>query len=101
MVVKRKKIYFGLDEINAFFGLDENAVGQVILKNSMREDMKDALETITWKGATWDETPIEKYQLFSHNLNTKANIWLFIMKKKLMPTMIAQSLWTRQCCFTT
>ncbi|TYJ95705.1 hypothetical protein E5676_scaffold282G00030 [Cucumis melo var. makuwa] len=48
--------------------------------------MKDELETIAWKGTIWDKTPIGKYQLFPHNLAMKANIWLFLMKIKLMPT---------------
>ncbi|KGN44535.1 hypothetical protein Csa_015502 [Cucumis sativus] len=76
-VVKQEHVYFGLDDINAFYGLDTNEVGQVIFKNSTPKDMDDGLKTITWLKTEWDNKPTEKYQLFSHNLNTCASIWLF------------------------
>lgn len=46
--------------------------------------MKDTLKRIAWLGTKWDIMSIEKYQLFPHNLNTYANVWLFFTKKKIM-----------------
>lgn len=68
-----------------FFGLDDYAIEQVIFKNSMREDMKNALKTIAWPETKWHVTPTRKYKLFLHNPNTQANVWLFFVKKKFMP----------------
>ena len=34
----------------------------------------------------WDRTPTVKYQLFMHNLNNVASVWLVFIKKKFMPT---------------
>lgn len=45
--------------------------------------MQDTLKTIAWKGENWDKTQIEKYQLFPHNLNTQANVWLFFYEKEV------------------
>lgn len=58
----------------------------------MREDMQDALNIIVRKGAYWDKMPIGKHQLFLHNLNTGANIWLFFIKKKLILYYIMQEI---------
>lgn len=69
-MVKQERVYFRLEEINVLNGLDDNAMGQVIFKNPMREDMRDVLKTIAWLATTWDITPTEKYQLFLHNLTT-------------------------------
>lgn len=55
-MVKHKKEYFEAKHINAFLELNENAIGQLILKNPTWEDMKDALKTITWIEENWDVT---------------------------------------------
>lgn len=49
----------------------------------MQEGMQDTLKTIAWKGENWDKKQIEKYQLFLHNLNTQANVWLFFYEKEV------------------
>lgn len=36
--------------------------------------------------STWGITATEKYQLFLHNLNTAAIVWLVFIKKKIMRT---------------
>ena len=41
---------------------------------------------VAWSRTKWEITQTGKYQLFLHNLNTKANIWLVFVKKKIMPT---------------
>lgn len=85
MVVKQEKVYFEKEEINALHGLDDNMVGEVIFKNPMRKDIRNALKIISWSETMWDINLIEKYQFFSHNLNTQASVCLFFMKNKFMP----------------
>lgn len=48
--------------------------------------MQDTLAIVAWPRINWDITQAGKYQLFSNNLNTRANVWLMFIKKKFMPT---------------
>lgn len=85
-MLKQQKVYFGPDEINAFYGFDDNAIGHTIFKNPTWQDMKDVLEGIACPNTKWYRTPTEKYQFFLHNLNTEASVWLLFVKKKIMST---------------
>lgn len=64
VVVKHEKVYFGPEEISTFYKLDGNTIGQVIFKNPMHEDMRDALKTIARSGTQWDITLTQKLQFF-------------------------------------
>lgn len=44
------------------------------------------MEKVTWPGTKWDRTPTGKYQLFLHNLNTVASVWMVFIKKNIIPT---------------
>lgn len=41
---------------------------------------------MSWPGIKWDIMPIGKYQLFLHNLNTKASILMVFVKNKTILT---------------
>lgn len=59
---------------NEFFGLEVNEIGHDIFKNPRAQDLEIALKKVAWPRTKCDITPTRKYQLFQHNLNTKASI---------------------------
>lgn len=45
-MVKGNKVDFGLEAINAFYGLDDNTIGNAIFKNPTEQDMQDELKRV-------------------------------------------------------
>lgn len=48
VVVKQERVYFGSEETNKVYRLDDNTVRQVIFTNPMQKVMMDALKMIPW-----------------------------------------------------
>ncbi|TYJ96932.1 hypothetical protein E5676_scaffold220G00370 [Cucumis melo var. makuwa] len=72
-MVNEKKVDFGPDAINMFFGLDDNEIGHAIFKNPKEQNLQEGLTRVAWPGTKWGRMPTRKYQLFPHNLNTEVN----------------------------
>lgn len=45
-MAKGKKVYLGPDEINTLYSLDDNTIGHMIFKNSMKQDKEDVLKRV-------------------------------------------------------
>lgn len=65
--VKGNKVDFGLEVINALYGLDKNEIKHVIFKSLNERNLQEALEKVTWPGTKWDIMPTGKYE---------ASVWL-------------------------
>lgn len=48
--------------------------------------VKRILKVIVWLGADWERMPTGRLQLYPHQLTIEANVWLFFIKKKILPT---------------
>ncbi|KAE8650696.1 hypothetical protein Csa_023718, partial [Cucumis sativus] len=44
------------------------------------------LKVIAWLGTKWEVAPMGRFQLYPHQLTIEANVWLFFIKKKIVPT---------------
>lgn len=84
--VKGQKVDFRLKAINELYGLENNEIGNKIFKNLKEQNLEMVLQRVAWPRTKWDRTPTEKYQLFPHNLNTTANVWMVFIKNNIMPT---------------
>lgn len=74
--------------INEFYDLSNDAeyLEHELINNPTKNITKEVLRTIVWPHADWERTPTEKHQSYPHQLTTEANVWLFFIKKKILPT---------------
>ena len=81
-----------VDEIevpfNAIYELRDNpeAEGNKIIESTSTEVLEDALRVMAKPGAKWDVSPTGIKMLSASSLTPEANLWVYLVKKRLIPT---------------
>lgn len=87
--VNREKVSFSVEAINELHGLLEEVEayhGHELVMKPTEGLARRMLEVTVWPRAEWERTSTGRLQLYLHQLIMKANIWLFFVKKKILPT---------------
>lgn len=88
VIVERKKVSFTMEEINELYGLLndlDSYPSQSLIAEPTKGDARMIIQLIAWLGAGWTRTTTRSLQLYPHQLTTEANVWLFFIKKKIIP----------------
>ena len=87
-MVDETEVPFNTREINAIYELRDNpdAEGNKIIESTQTELMEDALRVMAKPGAKWDVSPTGIKTLSASSLTPEANLWVYLVKKRLIPT---------------
>jgi len=87
--VEDEVISFEPQEINALFDLPNIAAaeGNRIMSTPTDAEMNDALTIIAKPGSEWNTSPKGIQSLAPNCLIAEANLWLYFIKRSLLPTM--------------
>ena len=88
MVVDETEVPFNAREIDAIYELRDNpnAEGNKIIESTPTELMEDAIRVLAKPGAKWDVSPTGIKTLSASSLRPEANLWVYLVKKRLIPT---------------
>lgn len=88
MVVDGSEVSFNSKEINAIFKLrdDPDVEGNNLIESTLSEIMQDAVRVMAKPGSKWDVSPTGIRTLLTNNLLPEANLWVYFVKKRLIPT---------------
>lgn len=80
-------IGFGISKINRIFNLKDtgDTEGNQIIENPTAEEQKKALKLVALPGKKLSISVNGVKMLSPHDLKPKANVWLYFIKRKLMP----------------
>uniref|UniRef100_A0A9I9DSV8 Uncharacterized protein n=1 Tax=Cucumis melo TaxID=3656 RepID=A0A9I9DSV8_CUCME len=89
-MVDREKVSFSVETINKIHGLPNDEVeaylGHQLINAPTQGFARIMLKKIVWLDAEWKKIPMGRLQLYPHQLTTESNVWLFFIKKKILPT---------------
>lgn len=88
VVVDETEVPFNAREINAIYQLRDNpnAKGSKIIESTPTELMENAIRVLAKPGVKWDVSPTGIKTLSASSLRPKANLWVYLVKKRLIPT---------------
>lgn len=82
------EVPFNAREINSLFKLRDNpnAEGNQLIASSSNEQMQDTIRVMEKPGSKWDISPTGIKTLPPNFLLLDANLWVYFVKKQLIPT---------------